>query len=752
MSTESRPPQLSLDEMRRLKWLLGGSLALVSLWTVFFLDVEALALVGVAAAVIAATLIWPHLPARLPALVWRLSVPAIIVAVAADFYFSNETLPVLIRLAVLLVLYRAVSYRRRREDLQLILLGLFLIVVAGVLTVSLGFACLLLLFTACTLCFLFAVTLIDAVDTGPTVMRPEEMREVPTWARGSWTKLFTRLRQVADWRLLALAGALFVLVVGLSALLFLVIPRFELATGFFLDRYITRKSHTGFSETVRFGDVGELVKDENVAMRVDLADVGALRDAPYWRLVVLDEYLPSGFRLSTALKNELIASQRATQILRGRTGAVYPPSAVGGLWTFYVEAGVSRFLPLPGSFGNLRLREPMPVQTSPTQGLVAIRTESMAMMAFQLEGVVLDATLRDPGFARLLRGGEGPRDERHYDPRITLRGPIGSGNQTALADIVREITAGRRLSAAEFTNKATEWIRAHHAYALSARIPRGPKDDIVKWLESREPGFCEHFAAALTVLCRAAGHPARVVAGFHGGTLNAFENYFMVKNSDAHAWAEVFDGEGTWFRADPTPGENAVPGAAEAAAVRQEQDSSWSARFDSLRVLWYRRIVNFDSRQQVQMIEDVKSFTSDTGAALRARLEAIAKEIKAWLAGPWDLRRAAKAVGLLAGVLAAVWGLVRAARWGWLRWRQWRRPGEFDPVRREAGRWLVRLQQPAGDKEQVTSDQPGGPAVVADLLRLRFGRRETWPEPGRVFKRARRARRAARRGTTLTAP
>lgn len=128
MSTAAKPRQLNLDELRRLKWLLGGVLSLVSLWTVFFLDVEAVGLVGVAGAAILAVLLWPQLPGRVPPLLWKLAVPAIIVALAADFYFSPDTLPVLIRLAILLVLYRAVSYRRKREDLQLIVLSIFLIV------------------------------------------------------------------------------------------------------------------------------------------------------------------------------------------------------------------------------------------------------------------------------------------------------------------------------------------------------------------------------------------------------------------------------------------------------------------------------------------------------------------------------------------------------------------------------------------------------------------------------------------------
>lgn len=753
MPTASPQPQLNLDELRRFKWLLGGVLALVSLWTVFFLDVEALALVGIAGGVILAGLVWPQLPARVPALVWRLAVPAIIAAAAVDWYFSKETLPVLIRLGVLLVLYRAVSYRRQREDLQLIVLGLFLIVVAGVLTVSLGFAFLLLLFTACALTFLFVITLIDMTENTRVALTYEEMSQCPAWARGGWPRFFRQLRAVADWRLMAFAAGLFVVVVGFSAVLFLVIPRFEFASGFFLDKYITRKSHTGFTESVKFGDVGELIRDESVAMRVDVTDAATIKEAPYWRLVVLDEYTPQGFKVSLGLKNSLLRTQRVAQVLKGRNGPVLTPQAVGGVWTFYVEPGVSRFLPLPGSFGALRLRDIVPVQQNFSHQLVALRTEAMAMTAFQLEGVELVASIPDLGLARrlpdLVRETNTAVEERTADPRLTLRGPQGAVNGPALARMVQEISGGERMDALEFARRATAWLHARHAYSLSVKIPRGEGDDIVRWLDSNEPGFCEYFAAGLTVLCRAAGHPARVIAGFHGGTRNGFENYFMVKNSDAHAWVEVFDGAGAWIRQDPTPGSSGTTGANAAQAVQQEQDSSWAARFDSLRVIWYRRIVNFDSRQQVQLVEDVKSFTTDTGTALRARLEALAKRLRAWLAGPWNWQRSAKALGLVVGTGVLAWGLWQTFRWGWQRWQQWRHPGEFDPVRREAGRQLVRLrEQTPEDRGRRTEDvriQDELETVIAELQRLRYGRRETWPEPGAVFKRARRARRSAQR-------
>jgi len=409
---------------------------------------------------------------------------------------------------------------------------------------------------------------------------------------------------------------------------------------------------------------------------------------------------------------------------------------VGGVWTFYVEPGVSRFLPLPGSYGVLRLREPVPVQTNAGHRLVAFRTEPMTMTAFQLDEVDLAPVLADARFTSLLKSARTSapaknNDQYRYDPLASLRGPAGPLNQEVLARLVREITGGAELPAAEFGRRATAWLQAHHAYTLAVKLPPGEgKDDIVRWLDSNEPGFCEYFAAGFTVLARTAGYPTRVIAGFHGGVLNGFENYFMVRNSDAHAWTEIYDGTSAWLRVDPTPGAVTTASERNAAAERQVQDSSWSARMDSLRVLWYRRIVNFDSRAQVQMIDQVKSFTTDTGQILRARLEDFTKRLRAWLARPWDLARAGRLGGRLLGAAALLWSLVWLGRSGWRRWQAWRRPDRYDPVRREAGRWLARVRA-----------VPEAGEVVADLRRLRYGRRETWPEPRGVFKRARRVRR-----------
>ena len=69
--------------------------------------------------------------------------------------------------------------------------------------------------------------------------------------------------------------------------------------------------------------------------------------------------------------------------------------------------------------------------------------------------------------------------------------------------------------------------------------------------EDRE-GFCEHYASAFSILMRSAGIPARVVTGYQGGELNPLGEYYIIRQSDAHAWVEVWLGEQGWVRVDPT--------------------------------------------------------------------------------------------------------------------------------------------------------------------------------------------------------
>jgi transglutaminase-like putative cysteine protease len=82
--------------------------------------------------------------------------------------------------------------------------------------------------------------------------------------------------------------------------------------------------------------------------------------------------------------------------------------------------------------------------------------------------------------------------------------------------------------------------------------PPLPRDSIDGFLFDTRRGFCEHYAAAFTVLMRAAGIPARVVTGYQGGTLNSLGDYLIVRQRDAHAWSEVWLAGRGWVRIDPT--------------------------------------------------------------------------------------------------------------------------------------------------------------------------------------------------------
>jgi len=88
------------------------------------------------------------------------------------------------------------------------------------------------------------------------------------------------------------------------------------------------------------------------------------------------------------------------------------------------------------------------------------------------------------------------------------------------------------------------------AYTLDP-LPFG-RDDVDSFLFDTRQGFCEHFAAAFVVTLRAAGVPARVVTGYQGGEINAVDGSFVVRQSDAHAWTEVWLAGKGWQRIDPT--------------------------------------------------------------------------------------------------------------------------------------------------------------------------------------------------------
>ena len=132
------------------------------------------------------------------------------------------------------------------------------------------------------------------------------------------------------------------------------------------------------------------------------------------------------------------------------------------------------------------------------------------------------------------------------------------------------------------------------------------------FLFTTKQGFCEHYASAFVFLMRAANIPARVVTGYLGGEFNDVGNYYIVRQSDAHAWAEVWLAGQGWVRVDPTGVDRPGPRAS-AACLRRVSDSAalpfmernppqWmrDLRFnlDALANQWNQWVLGYDTERQ----------------------------------------------------------------------------------------------------------------------------------------------------------
>ncbi len=743
-ATPARRPQLTPEELQQLKWLLGGVITLIGLSTVFYMDVDAWTLMVLTSVATLATIGRPTLPARVPSLVHTLAFPAIVAFFAADLWLKTEVLPAMVRLDILLLLYRNITYRQRRDDLQIIVLGLFLINVAGVLTVSLTFAAQILVYTGGALALLLVVTLSD-VAQGRTPQVPVPFGETPAWAQHTdWPHLFRRLREVTDWRVVGLGAVLFAGVVGVSALLFLAIPRFQLENSMFLDRFISKKAKTGFSDTIRFGDVTEIQQDNSLALSVDVSDQTQIPASPYWRLLVLDQYDNGTFRLSPILRRQEFGNERTHSFLHGEAK---PKKGAAVQWTFYLESGVSRFLPLLGQFEVLRFREQQNFRQAPYLTIVQLREEPVTMTAYRVEGFELSDRIPDAAFAE--RWSKRVPTESRRGSLQTWNGITRPADTVALNRVLADVAGGEALPASDFARRAAAWLKANHEYSLAPAIPSGEGDLLVRWLASRAAGHCELFAGSFVLLARQAGFPARVVTGFRGGSWKGYSNNFTIRNTDAHAWAEIFDeANGAWLRVDPlAPAQNAQSEAQGEAALVSRLDRSWTARLDSLRVFWYRRIVSFDQRSQAETLKAVRDATQNSGKRLRAALENFNTSLKAWMTEPWDGQRVIKALSTVVVVVGTVLWWRRHGRAWWQGARRMGRRGGLDPVRREAGRWLAQM---AAQNAECQMPNAECETVEAELQRIRFGSRASWPEPEKTFRQARRVLREARRRARVT--
>ena len=209
-------------------------------------------------------------------------------------------------------------------------------------------------------------------------------------------------------------------------------------------------------------------------------------------------------------------------------------------------------------------------------------------------------------------------------------------------------------------------------------------DMVDEFLFDTKRGFCEHFAAAFVFALRAAGVPARVVAGYQGGEVNPVDGYLVVRQYDAHAWAELWIAGRGWVRIDPTAisapsriNSNlaaAVP-AGEGLPFLARGDLAWLKelryRLDAVTNGWNQWVLGYNPQRQKDLLASLGMNEPDW-RSMTAVLSVLCGAFMLGLAG-WILRNRLRVDPTL-----AAWRrfTARLAKRG-IAWRPWEGPQAF---------------------------------------------------------------------------
>lgn len=307
--------------------------------------------------------------------------------------------------------------------------------------------------------------------------------------------------------------------------------------------------YPGFSSAMDLRSRGQL--SDEIAFRVR-ADQPAL-----WRAEVFDTF--DGV-VWTASASELRPVPRALD----DDGYLVPPSDLEAelpsafsrrvVQTFYLDSVQPNVL-----FGAARIERAY----FPSSGLRIDRHGSITSPILLDEGLVYSVVSEVPAVPfQILRTLPSPDPGARPLARYLQ---LPEDQPARVGALARELTAGTS-SEADAVVAVQSWLRTNTVYDLGvAREPEGA-DAVDHFLFETRRGFCEHIASAMVVLLRHAGIPARIAVGFGAGQRNPFTGYWEVRQSDAHAWVEVWYPDAGWISYDPTFG---VPAA----------DPSFASRF-----------------------------------------------------------------------------------------------------------------------------------------------------------------------------
>ena len=387
---------------------------------------------------------------------------------------------------------------------------------------------------------------------------------------------------------LALAGRTLLLALPLAVMLFLFFPRLA---GSFWAVPRGEEAVTGLSDTMSPGSIGKLTTSYDIAFRARFEGDLPPSEQRYWRGPVLHH-----FDGATWVRGPAGWGPRQTGQLAGRAYRYHialEPSR--HRWWFALDTPAQSPDPNVVLTHDYELLAARPV-SDPT-GFEALSYTAAATREFvpleqweRLENTVLPR-------------GRNPRS-------------------LALAHELRARAGGD----AAFVAEALGFLRGG-GFVYSLEPEELGAEQVDDFLFRTRTGFCGHYASAFAVLMRAAGVPARVVTGYLGGEWNPIGGYLVIRQSDAHAWDEVWlEGRG-WTRVDPTAvvePERLVRGAfdllpdAMSASTRLLRGAPWLVhllqRWDAANAWWNDRVVKFDYATQLDVLERLGIHSPDARA------------------------------------------------------------------------------------------------------------------------------------------
>ena len=324
------------------------------------------------------------------------------------------------------------------------------------------------------------------------------------------------------WLAARTAGRMALLGAPIMVVLFVLFPRVAPLWGLPADAHTAR---TGLSERMRVGQVAQLAQDSSVALRIKFDGPPPPPQDLYFRGPVLShfdgvEWQPLRSRLPPSM--QLGAELQPLGEPTGHEVTLQPHQQP---WLLLLDAA-AQAPTLPGH--TLRMTPDLQwLSDRPITELVRYRASSHLRFRHgpQLPELGLqDALELPPGF----------------NPRTM-----------ALAQQWRQDSLNQPNPEAALVQRALALLRTGgYTYSLSPGL-YGTHSADEFWFD-RKLGFCEHIASAFVLLMRSLDIPARIVTGYQGGEANPVDGFWTVRQSDAHAWAEVWlSGQG-WLRVDPT--------------------------------------------------------------------------------------------------------------------------------------------------------------------------------------------------------